>query len=175
MNWRTLKGEKISFEPLSDQIIEEFHDYVSDEEVSKFIGWPLTKNIKESKAYLNKLFENEKSSTHEYASIKYQGMHIGTVMLFNFSYEAKNVEIGYVMHKKFWHQGLMTEAIKLMLTYLERETDFHKVCARVVSANIGSGKVLEKNEFEREGILKDQYYIDSIYYDALYYGRIINR
>ncbi|MCH4886851.1 GNAT family N-acetyltransferase [Acidaminobacter sp. JC074] len=175
MDWRTLRSKRLIFEPLSEDILNDMHTYVSDEDVSRFIGWPLTKELEETKDYLNKLFENEKNKTHEYASMVFDGRHIGTVMLFNFSYEAKNLEIGYVMHRDFWHKGLMTEAVSLMMDYIEKETDFHKVCARVVSGNMASGKVLEKNGFDREGLLKDQYYIDNKYYDALYYGKIINR
>lgn len=172
MNWRTLKGDLITFEPLSESIIPSLHAYASDPNVSRYIGWPLMKNIDDSKAYYNQLIENEKNETHEYASIMYHGQHIGTIMLFNFSKEAKNLEIGYVLNSDYWGKGITSEAVKLLMDYLLEHTDTHKVCARVVSGNMASARVLEKYGFVSEGCLKDQYYIDEKYYDALYYGYI---
>jgi len=172
MDWRTLKGDLIHFEPLSEKIIPDLHAYASDPEVSKYIGWPLMETLDDSKAYFQKLMENEKNQTHEYASIVYQGRHIGTIMLFNFSRQAKNVEIGYVLSRKYWGMGIVSEATKLLVDYLLEYTDMHKICARVVSSNFASAKVLEKYGFKSEGYLVDQYYIDGQYYDAIYYGYI---
>lgn len=172
MNWRTLKGDSIYLEPLNESIMDDLHAYVSDPEVSIFIGWPLTKTLEETRTYYKKLVENEKNETHEYASIMLDGKHIGTLMLFNFSREAKNVEIGYVLNKNYWGRGIVSEAVKLLMDHLLNHTDTHKICARLVKGNIGSAKVLEKYGFVQEGCFKDQYYIENTYYDALFYGYI---
>lgn len=175
INWRVLKGDRIKFEPLNENILNDLHEYLSDEDVSRYIGWPLTENVDASKEYLEKLFDNEKKGTHEYASIVLDGKHIGTMMLFNFAKEAKNLEVGYVISKDYWGHGYTTEAMQLMMSYLMLSTDYHKVCARVVDGNTGSTRVLEKAGFSMEGRLVDLYYINETYHDALYYGLIINR
>ena len=173
MSWLTLKGDRIYFKPLDKSILHDLHKYASNEDVSRFIGWPLTKSLEESESYLNKLFNNEKNKTHEYASIMLGEKHIGTMMLFNFNREAKNVEIGYVLSKEHWHKGYTGEAVTLLMDYLKAHTDTHKIYARVVSTNIGSSKVLENYGFKLEGYQVDQYFIENKYYDALHYGYII--
>lgn len=175
INWRTLQGNRIKFEPLSESILDDFHSYLSDEDVSRYIGWPLTHTIDESKAYLDKLFDDEKKGTHEYASMVLDGKHIGTMMFFNFAKEAKNLEVGYVVSKDYWGHGYTTEAMELVMSYLKLSTDYHKVYARVVGGNSASSKVLEKVGFRLEGQLVDQYLVDQTYHDALYYGVIFNR
>jgi ribosomal-protein-alanine N-acetyltransferase len=99
--------------------------------------------------------------------------HIGTIMLFNFNHDAKNVEIGYVLSKDYWHKGYTGEAVTLLMDYLKDHTDTHKVYARVVNTNVGSSKVLENYGFKLEGYQVDQYFIENKYYDALHYGYII--
>lgn len=171
--WTRLVGERIRFEPISMDMLNDLHAYASDEDVSRFIGWPLMKTIDDSKAYIEKLLQNEAAGSHEYASIMFEDKHIGTMMLFNFDRSAHNVEIGYVLSKDYWSMGIGTEAVKLVIDHIK--DDYHKISARVVSANMGSAKVLEKAGFIKEGHQVDQYYIENKYYDCLWYGIFLNR
>jgi len=50
--------------------------------------------------------------------------------------------------------------------------NLHKIHASVVDANIGSARILEKNGYELEGRLRDNYFIEDKYYDALLFGKI---
>lgn len=176
MSWSTLSGKRIDFEPITMKIVEALHDYASNQEVSKFIGWPLMHKLSDSEAYVQKLINNEKNKTHQYASIvlKETNKHIGTMMLFNFDYTAKHAEIGFVIHQEYWNRGYTTEAVNMIIDYVKEHTDLHKLCARVVSANEGSSKVLLKSGFIKEGQLKDHFNIDQIYYDCLQYGLILD-
>jgi len=176
MSWSNLNGQRIDFEPVTMKIVEALHEYASNEDVSKFIGWPLMHVISDSEAYVKKLIENEKNKTHQYASVvlKENNQHIGTMMLFNFNDEAKHAEIGFVIHQDYWNKGYTTEAVNLILDYVKEHTDLHKVCARVVSANKGSSKVLFNSGFLLEGQLRDQFYINEMYYDCLHYGLILD-
>lgn len=46
------KGENIYFESLSTNDIKEIHNYASDEEVSRFIGWNLMNILDETREYI---------------------------------------------------------------------------------------------------------------------------
>ncbi|MBI9012499.1 MAG: GNAT family N-acetyltransferase [Clostridiales bacterium] len=176
MSWSNLNGQRIKFEPVTIEIAEDLHDYASNEDVSRFIGWPLMHTLSDSEAYVKKLIQNEKNKTHQYASVvlKENNLHIGTMMLFNFDDVAKHAEIGFVIHHEYWNKGYTTEAVSMILDYVKEHTDLHKLCARVVSINKGSSKVLLKTGFIQEGQLIDQFYIDGMYYDCLHYGLILD-
>jgi ribosomal-protein-alanine N-acetyltransferase len=176
MSWTILHGKRIDFQPISLAIAEELHEYASNGDVSRFIGWPLTNSLEESKEYVKKLLDNEIKHTHQYASIvlKETNKHIGTMMLFAFNDTAKHAEIGFVLHQDYWNKGYISEAVRILLAYLKDENIMHKLCARVVSSNMGSSKVLEKNGFKLEGTLVDQFFIEGKYYDSLQYGFIFN-
>jgi ribosomal-protein-alanine N-acetyltransferase len=168
-----LEGENICFKPLNTNDAQEIHNYASDENVSRFIGWPLMKTLNETYDYIEEMLKRESAGTHLYASVILKSTQeiIGTAMIFNFDREAKHAEIGYVFHSSHWGKGYGTETVALMNDFAFETLNLHKIHARVVHANIGSARVLEKNGFGLEGRLKDHYFIDEVYYDSLLFGK----
>jgi ribosomal-protein-alanine N-acetyltransferase len=169
-----LEGKSIYFKPLSTDDAEVIHSYASDPNVKRFIGWKLMKTLEETYNYIKEMLEREKAGTHLYASVvlKETDEIIGTVMIFNFDREANHAEIGYVFHSSCWGKGCGTEAVALMNNFAFSTLKLHKLHARVVSANTGSSRVLEKNGFTLEGRLKDFFFIDNTYYDELIFGKL---
>jgi ribosomal-protein-alanine N-acetyltransferase len=58
-----------------------------------------------------------------------------------------NPEIGYCLARKYWNQGLMTEACKALIKYLF-DIGFKKIFIKAMVENIGSNKVIEKCDFK---------------------------
>jgi len=169
-----LQGDQLCFGALEINDAEAVHSYASDENVKRFIGWPLMKTLDETRSYIEEMLRREAAGTHLYASIvlKKTGEHIGTAMIFNFDKEANHAEVGYVFHSSSWGKGYGTEAVSLMCDFAFGTLNLHKLNARVVDANIGSARVLEKNGFQLEGRLRDHFFIDGSYYDSLIFGRL---
>lgn len=167
-----LESANIYFRPLDVKDSPEIHSYASDKNVKRFIGWPLMKTPEETRNYVEEMIRREAAGTHLYASIvlKATGEVIGTAMIFNFDHEAKHAELGYVFHSGQWGKGYGTEAVALMRSFSFEALDLRKLHARVVDANIGSARVLEKNGFELEGCLKDYYLIDDSFYSLRLYA-----
>lgn len=169
-----LQGGKLCFRTLDTRDTKAVHSYASDQNVKRFIGWPLMKTMDETRGYIEEMLRREAVGTHLYASIvlKETGAHIGTAMIFNFDKEANQAEVGYVFHSSSWGKGYGTEAVALMCAFAFDFLNLHKLNARVVDANIGSARVLEKNGFQLEGRLRDHHFIDGSYYDSLLFGRL---
>lgn len=168
-----LEGKNLYFKALDTGDAAEIHSYASDENVKKFIGWPLMKSLEETSAFVEEMLRREAAGTHLYASVVLKATQeiVGTVMLFGFDREAKHAEIGYVFHSRHWGKGYGTETVALTSDFAFENLDLHKLHARVADANIGSARVLEKNGFELEGRLRDYYFIDGSYYDSLLFGK----
>lgn len=169
-----LEGENIYFKSLSINDAQEIHNYASDEDVSRFIGWKLMHTLNETRKHIEEMLKRESAGTHLYASVVLKSTQaiIGTAMIFNFDHEAKHAEIGYVFHRDHWGKGYGTEAVTLMNNFAFGALNLHKLHACVVDTNIGSIRILEKNRFELEGRLKDYYFIEGMYYDGLFFGKI---
>ncbi|HHY28233.1 MAG TPA: GNAT family N-acetyltransferase [Desulfitobacterium dehalogenans] len=173
--FHSLEGENICFKSLSTNDAKDIHNYASDEEVSRFIGWNLMNTLNETREHIETMIERESAGTHLYASIVLKSTQavIGTAMIFNFNPKANHAEIGYVLHKKYWGKSYGTESVTLMSNFALTSLNLHKLHASVVDANIGSARILEKNGYELEGRLKDHYFIEDKYYDALLFGKIL--
>lgn len=172
--FHSLEGEKIYFKTLSTEDTEAVHSYASDKDVKRFIGWRLMLNSKETRDYIEEMLRREAAGTHLYASIVLKATDevIGTAMIFNFDIEANHAELGYVFHKDHWGKGYGTELVALLTNFAFKHLKLHKLHARVIDANIGSARILQKNGFELEGNLKDYCFIDGRYYGELFLGKV---
>lgn len=170
-----LEDDTVAFRVLHSRDAEEIHRFTSDEKVSRFIGWRLMSSLEETSSHIETMLRRESVGTHLYASVvlKSTGTVIGTVMIFDFDFDAQNAEIGYVFHKEYWGKGYGTRSVALLCKYAKDVLKLHKLHASVVAENITSAKILEKNGFDLEGRLKDHYFIEEKYLDSLVYGRIL--
>jgi ribosomal-protein-alanine N-acetyltransferase len=169
-----LEGKNVCFKALSTNDAQEIHDYASDEEVSRFIGWKLMNTLNETSLFIEEMLRRESVGTHLYASVVLKSTLevIGTVMIFNFDKEANQAEVGYVFHREHWGKGYGRESLKLVSDFAFESLKLHKLHASVVDANIASCLILQKNGYKLEGRLKDHYFIEDKYYDSLLFGKI---
>jgi len=56
-------------------------------------------------------------------------------------------EIGYVVDQKFREKGIVSEAIKLLISWASQDKDLKKIKAETMQDNVASQKVLIKNDF----------------------------
>ena len=172
-----LQDAEVYFKPLNMEDAEAIHSYTSNENVSRFIGWKLMKTLEDTRSHIENMIKRDTEGTHLHASIvlKSTDAIIGTAMIFSFDEKANHAEIGYVLHQDYWGKGYGTRTIALMNDFAFKALNLHKLHARVISANIASAHILEKNGFELEGRLKDYYVIDNTYCDSLLFAKMNSR
>ncbi len=67
-----------------------------------------------------------------------------------------NAEIGYWLSEDYWGKGIVSEAVGLMVGYtFANFTEINRIFAGVLAHNVASMRVLEKNGFRLEAILKE--------------------
>ena len=86
--------------------------------------------------------------------------------------ERIGAEIGYWLGVKYWNKGIMTEAVRQMVTHAFTHFPLRKIFAPVFDFNIASQKVLQKAGFEREAILKQAAIKNGKVIDMHYYSII---
>lgn len=167
-----IEGERVKFTKMRLENTNAIHVMASDPEVSKYIGWPLTKSVDETMDYVKEMISREEAGSFKYANIvdKQFGTLIGTAMLFGHDESAQHAEIGYVLDRNLWGKGLGTEIVNLIQDVCFNAFGLRKLHARVVSENVGSVRILEKNGFVEEGRLKDYYNIDDQFMDCVFLG-----
>lgn len=79
-------------------------------------------------------------------------------------------DIGYWLGEPFWRKGIATRAVAALLPYALTELLFIRLQALVFADNRASMRVLEKNGFTREGILRKHVRKNGVVSDAVLYA-----
>jgi RimJ/RimL family protein N-acetyltransferase len=64
------------------------------------------------------------------------------------------LDCGYVLARRWWQQGLMTEVLTEVTAWALRQPSVFRIGAVCDVENTGSARVLEKSGFVREGLLR---------------------
>ncbi len=81
-------------------------------------------------------------------------------------------EIGYWLAKPFWGQGIMTEVVRSVCALAIDEWKLVRITAHVFVHNKASARVLEKNGFEFEGLLRKHHKKDGKIVDSMLFALI---
>ncbi len=100
---------------------------------------------------------------------------IGTCTLYAFSAQNRRAEIGYALGSAHWGQGHASEALGRLLAFaFAPETDgglgLHRVEADIDPRNAASARVLERQNFQREGYLRERWCVNGEITDSALYG-----
>lgn len=85
--------------------------------------------------------------------LKNQEKHllIGEVGLFPCTDSLTHVEIGYILHENFWKQGLATELVDAITTFIQLHLSYTVIRAQLFDCNIASKRLLERCAYQYEG------------------------
>ena len=79
-------------------------------------------------------------------------------------------EIGYWLGVDYWGQGIATQALSLLIDHYFNYTEYVRLQANVYSNNPSSNRVLEKNGFTLEGIMRKYIFKNGTFLDASLYA-----
>lgn len=79
---------------------------------------------------------------------------LGIIELLDFNLKINMVSIGYFLAEAQWGRGIATEAVRMLVEFLFTDVNVNRIQAEVMPANENSKKVLLKNGFIKEGMLR---------------------
>jgi ribosomal-protein-alanine N-acetyltransferase len=83
---------------------------------------------------------------------------------------AQHVNLGYWMGEEYAGQGLMTEAVGVVIPFAFETLGLHRIHAAFLPGNVASRRVLEKNGFKEEGYAENYLQIDGKWCDHVLFG-----
>lgn len=133
-----------------------YQNWASDEEVTKFLTWPTHKELTVSERVLaDWVAGNSEPENYQWAiTLKDTGEVIGSFSIMHIDNHNESCEAGYCIGRKWWNQGLMTEALQAVIHFCFTEVGFQRVAARHEIHNVASGCVMKKCGMEYEGTLR---------------------
>ena len=130
-----------------------FRNWASDPEVTKYLTWPAHGSIAVSEMVIGSwLQEYEKDSYYQWMIVpKECGEPIGTISVVHLHPQIDAAEIGYCIGKKWWHRGIMSEALRAVIGFLFDAVGLNRIFARHDPNNPHSGGVMRKCGMKYEG------------------------
>ncbi|PGT75335.1 MULTISPECIES: GNAT family N-acetyltransferase [Bacillaceae] len=149
--------------------LDDIFEFSSDPEVAHHMTWEVNKSKEET---LNNFISVVMNSYKTGQSADWALVHkesnkvIGTCSFVDWSNDNQKAEIGYVLNRKYWGQGLASEAIKEVIKYGFETLELNRIEGGCDTDNIGSEKVLLKAGFKYEGTLRKNEYIKGQFRDT---------
>lgn len=171
-NLPTLETNRLILRKLTLDDAEDMFEYASDPEVPKYTTWSVHKSITDTKNFLEVIIEEY----HNHEVSPWGIIHkadqklIGACGFVNWLIDDDRAEIGYVLSRKYWRQGYMTEAISAVIDFGFRTMQLNRIEARCRIQNLASAKVMEKLGMKFEGILRQQMFCKGKYHDMKMYS-----
>lgn len=136
-----------------------FNNWASDEDISKYMRWQQHENIEETKMIINQwLLDYNRSSFYIWAiTLKESDEPIGSIGLFIINENDLCGDVGYSIGKKYWGQGITTEALRAVLGFAFENIGFNRIETYHSINNPASGKVMQKSGMMFEGFAKQKY------------------
>lgn len=149
-----LENDKVLLRAFSKEDLADFYAYARVVGVGELAGWTHHKSKAESKSILKTFIKNKNVFA---IVLKAENKVIGSFGLeryniydfddaFNQQYLGR--EIGYVLSKDYWNQGIMSECLKLVIEYLFEELNLDFLVCRYTKDNFASKRVAEKSGFK---------------------------
>ena len=153
INGKIIETERLILRPFAPSDVDDLYEYASVAGVGEMAGWKHHESKEETKAILNTFIEEDKTFA---ICLKGSGKVIGTLGVEKYGMEDKLTEfsayrgreIGYVLSKDYWGQGLMPEAVNAVIDYLFSECDLDFITCGYYDFNLQSKRVQEKCGFQ---------------------------
>ena len=113
-------------------------------------GFPYPYTRKDADSWLENLESNREDMI---LCLEVKGEAVGGIGLHGLKDVYRyNVEIGYWLSEKYWGQGIVSDAVGVMVELAFTGTKWLRVFATIYEHNLSSMRVLEKNGFRKEAI-----------------------
>jgi len=143
-----------------------------DPEVTRFLPYATWQSLVDGAAWLGRMQALASSGTGQQLVIVRNGDSriVGTLLLFKFDESSARVELGYVLGRAFWRQGLMREAISSICDHAFGAMSMRRIEAEVNPENVASDRLLRSVGFTLEGTLRKRWVSKGVAYDTHFYG-----
>lgn len=163
--------------PVNKNDALDMYEYGKDNEVVKYMPWGPFQDLEDVVDVIDNVFLNlpERNMPYAYAiEYKENGKMIGTCDFHSMNHMNNSGEIGFCLNRDYWNNGIMTEAVKYVIQFGFEYLKLNRIQVCHPEDNIAAKRVVEKNGFIYEGILREYLKIKGNYKNVLMYSLIPN-
>lgn len=153
INGTVIETERVILRPFKASDLADFFEYASVDGVGEMAGWCHHESMDKSKEILDRFISEDKTFA---ITLKESGKVIGSIGVEKYGMEEKlseffelsGREIGFVLSKDYWGQGIMAEAVNGLIDHLFNKIGLDFLLCGHYDFNAQSKRVQEKCGFK---------------------------
>ncbi|KEK22833.1 GNAT family N-acetyltransferase [Bacillus gaemokensis] len=156
-NFPVLESANLVLRKIEEKHLQEVYTIYDNENVFKYCGIIPKHNIQT----VSKMIGHFDRDYHKKNRVKWgifqknqSDKLVGIIESMDFNKKINMVSIGYFLAEDYWGKGIATESVHMLVKFLFEEVHVNRIQAEVMPANEVSKKVLLKNGFIKEGLLR---------------------
>ncbi|WP_395008149.1 GNAT family N-acetyltransferase [Undibacterium sp.] len=139
--------------PILARDLAAWYSYLIEPKVMEHSSWVL-KSPQDLQQFIQVQDWSEAQAQVKFAITNDQDQLIGSIGFHTISISNLSVEIAYDLSPAYWGKGIVSAACRSLTKWAHQELGFVRVQACVVDSNLRSRQVLERCDFQLEGLLK---------------------
>ncbi|MCP3739506.1 GNAT family N-acetyltransferase [Rossellomorea sp. BNER] len=146
--------------------------YLSDKEVVKYTGlepFQTVDDVWDEIKWYNSIFK-EGTGIRWGITLKNVGKVIGSCGFLNRVPKHYRTEVGFELSKDYWGKGLANEALEAVIKYGFHHYQLERIEALIEPDNLPSQKLVERQGFKKEGLLRHYEYTCGKFDDLYMYS-----
>lgn len=167
-----LETERLILRDFRLEDTEAVHAYGSDPEVTAYMPWG-PNSPEDTAVFMARVLEQQATWPRLDLSLaielKAEACVVGSIALHLRDIRNASVEMGYVLRRDLWGQGIFSEAAAAM-TSLGFRLGLHRIAATCDVRNTGSYRVMEKLGMRREGCFRQDRQLRGAWRDTYLYA-----
>lgn len=144
----------------------------SDEETLRYYNMLPHQSVEETAELIRlnqERFENQRAIRWAITR-KGEDVVLGTCGFHAFDETYQRAEMGYILNKGYWRQGIMSAALKTIVTFGFVSAALHRIEATVTNDNFPSKAILTKLGFSYEGCRRQRFFFNNCFRDEHNFG-----
>lgn len=167
-----LRTPRLLLRPVASSDSPAFFDIYSDAETLRFWSREPVTSLGETEALVRKDIEASTAGECICWGVAQpdSNLLVGKVILFQFNEQNRRAELGYILDRRHWGKGYMSEAMAAVLVHAFETLGLHRLEADTDPDNAPSLALLEKFGFQREGLFRHRWLVHGRWHDSVMLG-----
>lgn len=164
--------ERLRLRPVTKEDADDLYLYLSDPDVMKYMGlqpYESAESVQEEIDWYASIYEKG-TGIRWGITMNGDDRVIGSCGFLNYQSKHHRAEVGFELHKAQWGKGIAAEALQAVLKYGFEQFQLERIEALIELANTPSQKLVEKQGFLREGLLRHYEYTCGKFDDLYMYS-----
>lgn len=143
----TLKGKRVTLKKITEEDAAGLRELTENDKVYRYLPTFLFEKKYENTAEVIRRLYDECLKDSMILGVYVEGQFAGLAEFYSYRDDLHKVSIGYRLLERYWGQGVATEALSLMVSYLTNVMNLEIISASTMTENQASAAVLKKNGF----------------------------